>query len=312
MSVLDETDLTYCSVNSLSKYEPLFGSAPKTDLWIALEYPYPPGDNAVKESHLPDEIKAHLTKLQKSIDNSRLVLIRNQHTIHKSNHSLFIVYANRNIPCLYEIFLENYEQLVLINDTAIINEAFALEHSLVEEQLFLICTNGKRDRCCARWGLPVYNELSKIGGVPVWQTSHVGGHRFAGNMICLPHGIYYGRVTLERAASLVDQYQAGLINLHNYRGRASYSSLAQAGEYFLRQQTMDLRLGAYQLISEIERNPDQWEVIFSSNMNEKKHRLHIAAELSDQKIFESCSTADNLKQFKQYRLIQYLEDQSVN
>ena len=305
---IEKTELHFCSDNSLSKNEPLPGSAPKTDLWIALEYPHPPGDNALRESNLPDEIKAHLANLQKTIENSRLLLIRNRYTHDKANHSLFVAYSNRSNPCLYEIQLEDYSQVVSINADAIRKESFTLQYRLLNEPLFLICTNGRRDPCCVRWGLPLFHALENMPGVSAWQTSHVGGHRFAGNMICLPHGIYYGRVSPDNATTIVKHYQAGLVELDHYRGRASYSSIAQAGEYFLRQQTSDLQVASVQFKTAIEINPDQWEVTFISNLAKKTYRLHIAAELSDQMIYESCSTPDELKSIKQFRLIHFAED----
>ena len=305
---IDKTELHFCSDNSLSKNEPLPGSAPKTDLWIALEYPHPPGDNALRESTLSDEIKAHLTTLQKTIEYSRLLLIRNQHTHERPTHSLFIAYSNRSQPCLYEIQLEDYMQLVSINADSIHSEIFPLPYRLMGEPLFLICTNGRRDPCCAKWGLPLYNALEKVPGISVWQTSHVGGHRFAGNMICLPHGIYYGRVSPDNATTIVEHYQAGLIDLDRYRGRASLSSIAQVGEYFLRQQTADLQVDSIQFKTASEINPDQWEVSYTSNLSKNTYRLMIASELSDQMIFESCSTPDELKPIKRFRLIDFTED----
>lgn len=307
-TTIEKTESHFCSDNSLGKNEPLPGSAPKTDIWIALEYPLPPGDNALRESNLPDEIKVHLANLQKSIKNSRLLLIRNQHSQEKSDHSLFIAYSNRSNPCLYEIQVGDYMRVLSINEETIHKETFAPQYRRMAEPLFLICTNGRRDPCCAKWGLPLYNALEKMSGVSVWQSSHVGGHRFAGNMICLPHGIYYGRVSPENATSVVEQYRAGVIDLDHYRGRASYSSIAQVGEYYLRQHTADLQVDSVQFQAAIETNPDQWEVIFTSNLAEKTYRLHIFAGLSDQMIFESCSTPDDLKPFKRFRLIDFTEE----
>jgi hypothetical protein len=172
-TAIDPTNLHYCSVQSLSKDEPLFGNAPQTDLWLILEYPHPPGDKALKESNLPDEVKSHLSNLQKSITNSRLLLVRNQLTSGKDNHSFFIAYANRNNPCLYEIQIDDYMQLLSIDETDIKGEAFTLPHRLVNERLILICTNGKRDPCCIKWGLPTFNAIASeseysLCKLPTW------------------------------------------------------------------------------------------------------------------------------------------------
>ena len=308
---IDPTDLHYCSVQSLSKDEPLFGSAPETYLWLILEYQHPPGDNALKESNLPEEVKAHLSTLQKSIANSRLLLVRNQMTSVKDSHSFFIAYANRVNPCLYEIQISDYRELLSIDQTAILGETFVLPNRRVNERLILICTNGKRDPCCIKWGLPTFNAVTSESGVFVMQTSHVGGHRFAANMVCLPHGIYYGRVSPDDAIAIVRNYQDGNIYLKNYRGRAIYPAIAQAADFYLRDQTNEMRLDVYQLESMMDLGAGNWDVIFSNKFSGKINRLQMATELSVQTIYESCSTPDELKPIKKYRLIQSsIEDSS--
>ncbi|OGO26682.1 MAG: hypothetical protein A2W33_07865 [Chloroflexi bacterium RBG_16_52_11] len=264
----------------------------------------------MRESYLPDEVKAHLSYLQKSIANSRLLFVRNQLTSGKDSHSFFIAYASHDDPCLYEIQIDDYTQLLSIDLSAIQSEVFSLQHRLVNERLILICTNGKRDPCCSKWGLPTYNAVASNREIFVMQTSHVGGHRFAANMICLPHGIYYGRVAPDDAIAIVRNYQDGNIHLNNYRGRAIYPGVAQAADYYLRDQTNDMRLDAYQLESISDIGAGNWEVIFSNKISGKTYRLQLVAELSAQTIYESCSTPDDLKPIKKFRLIQSTEDAS--
>ena len=68
---------------------------------------------------------------------------------------------------------------------------------------FLVCTHGRRDACCAGRGWPVAVSLTERFPEQTWQCSHVGGDRFAGNVVILPHGLYYGRVTPENAHDLL-------------------------------------------------------------------------------------------------------------
>ena len=79
--------------------------------------------------------------------------------------------------------------------------------------LFLVCTHGKHDPCCARYGRPLYEALrDELEPDRVWQVSHVGGDRFAGNLVCLPEGLYYGRVDRETAGSVLDEHLARRIH----------------------------------------------------------------------------------------------------
>jgi (2Fe-2S) ferredoxin len=108
----------------------------------------------------------------------------------------------------------------------------------VDEPLFLVCTHGKHDPCCAREGRPLFEALEEqLEAETVWQSTHVGGDRFAGNVVCLPHGVYYGRVGREEAVDVLDAHLAGLISLEHYRGRSSHSFPAQAAERAIRDAT---------------------------------------------------------------------------
>ncbi len=68
-------------------------------------------------------------------------------------------------------------------------------------------------------------------GIPgqVWETTHVGGHRFAANLVILPHGLYYGPVGLEAATAAIGAYQRGAVALDRYRGRAGYPQAGAGG-----------------------------------------------------------------------------------
>jgi hypothetical protein len=88
------------------------------------------------------------------------------------------------------------------------------------QPLFLVCTHGRRDACCARLGAPLARELAGRYPDQVWETTHVGGHRYAANLVILPHGLYYGPVGAESALEVIGAYQRGQISPVRYRGRA--------------------------------------------------------------------------------------------
>ncbi len=54
------------------------------------------------------------------------------------------------------------------------------------DPLALVCTNGKRDRCCALLGRPLAAELASSGVEGVWEVTHLGGHRFSPPCSCCP------------------------------------------------------------------------------------------------------------------------------
>ena len=115
--------------------------------------------------------------------------------------------------------------------------------------LHLVCTNGRHDPCCADIGRPVVRALVDAGSPDVWECSHVGGDRFAANIVCLPDGVYYGRVEPQGAARLLAEHRAGLLDLDHYRGRSCYPPLVQAAEAFAREHLGERRLDGVVVLS---------------------------------------------------------------
>ncbi|MFI6496419.1 sucrase ferredoxin [Nonomuraea typhae] len=114
---------------------------------------------------------------------------------------------------------------------------------LEDEPVFLVCTHAKRNACCARIGLPLARGLADFLPDRVWETSHVGGDRYAANLVCLPHGIFYGSMSQAAALAAANAYRSGEVILDRFRGRAGIPEPLQAVEHFARAHTGECRLG---------------------------------------------------------------------
>lgn len=101
--------------------------------------------------------------------------------------------------------------------------------------LYLVCTHGRHDACCAERGRPVARALAREAPEATWEVSHIGGDRFAANVLVLPAGLYYGRVPPGRARELVAAHDSARLVPDLLRGRTSYSFPVQAAEIALRQ-----------------------------------------------------------------------------
>lgn len=124
----------------------------------------------------------------------------------------------------------------------------------------LVCTHARHDQCCAVRGRPVARTLTHAFPDATWESSHLGGDRFAATMILLPHGLYYGRVTTGIAEAIVDRYGQGEVVEEHFRGRSSLSNVAQAAQSFARRATGDARIAAFTPLRE-ERDADgDWRV----------------------------------------------------
>jgi hypothetical protein len=96
------------------------------------------------------------------------------------------------------------------------------------QRLALVCTNGKRDQCCALRGRPVAAAIAADTDWDTWECSHLGGHRFAATMMLLPTGDMYGWLDQESSIEVLQRHDAGQFDLSHYRGRAGQSEPVQA------------------------------------------------------------------------------------
>jgi hypothetical protein len=142
-----------------------------------------------------------------------------------------------------------------------------------------VCTHGIRDRCCARYGQALCRELHAHADSDwLWQASHVGGDRFAGNLVCLPDGLYFGRVEPHRVRPLLGAYLAGRIDMALYRGRSCYSFAAQAAEARVREDTGLIGLDDLRLVSLRRAEPTSWTVTFAAEVAGDVHEVDVALE----------------------------------
>ncbi|GAA3214975.1 sucrase ferredoxin [Microbacterium terregens] len=133
-----------------------------------------------------------------------------------------------------------------------------------DRPVLLVCTHARHDQCCAVRGRPVAKTLAGAFPDETWESSHLGGDRFAATMLLLPHGLYYGRVSTTDAASIVERYLRGQIVEEYFRGRSSLSNVIQAAQSFARASSSDDRIDAFVPLLE-ERTGDAWRVDLAHN-----------------------------------------------
>jgi hypothetical protein len=105
------------------------------------------------------------------------------------------------------------------------------------ERYVLVCTNGRHDACCATFGRPVVRALrTSQWADEVWECSHVGGDRFAANVVLLPDSLYFGDVKAETAAALLTAHDDGRLDLSCFRGRSTLRLTEQCAEHAVRRE----------------------------------------------------------------------------
>lgn len=291
----------FCSAASLAAGEALTGTASRARVWFMLEYRGAYGRKAFEESDLPAPVKAHLAAARAAIPDARILLIKSQTAESAQRYNFFIALSEEHAPALYHFELPDYTVLTSIDLAAVARRDPQYDHALQTEPLFLVCTNGRRDACCAKFGLPVFIEALRHAGPRVWQSSHVGGHRFAANLVCFPHGLYYGRVAVAEVRAILDAYRQGRLYLPLLRGRAVYPEAAQAGETLLREQTGVLDVEAYRLSAVTQTGPEVWQVEFAEPAAGRTYQLFIQEQRDPLELFQSCSQ-DKSEPVRRYRV----------
>jgi hypothetical protein len=103
--------------------------------------------------------------------------------------------------------------------------------------VLLVCTHGRRDRCCALDGRALATAVRSIGEPDVWECSHLGGHRFAPTALVLPTGYLYGRIDIAGAVAAGKAAGLGEMEVGQCRGRSAWSPAGQVAELAVRELT---------------------------------------------------------------------------
>lgn len=86
-----------------------------------------------------------------------------------------------------------------------------LSHPIDGRHVF-VCVHAGRDERCGRCGPPVLAAIrgavaaAGLDDVRVRATSHVGGHKYAGNVLVYPEGVWYGYMRPDDATRLVREH----------------------------------------------------------------------------------------------------------
>jgi hypothetical protein len=251
--------------------EALYGTIKPANIWFLLEYNGVYTDDAWGDARIPVAVKATLEGVKKS----RPLLIRQPKQANAIDRrvSLFVVNAAAENPHYFHLFLNQYEDILNLNMDAVLAGKLVPAET---EPLYIVCTNGKRDICCARYGTALYDALSQVAGDSVWQCSHIGGHRFAGTMLCFPVALCYGFLDAVDAPQLVSSYKRESILLKKLRGHAIYPQPVQVAEYFLRHSLNNSAFDDFKLLNyEGDEDKGAWQVNF--RVKGKSHRVDIAA-----------------------------------
>lgn len=225
------------------------GTAAPAAQWFLLEHPGPWGRNALTDSGIDRAAVASLTTWSAQAW-GRVLLVRRPGRAGRDGapRRWFRVDAR-----------PGHEQI----RTGLVGDEASLEPGAAGEPfdgpLFLACTHGKHDPCCAIRGRSLAAALAAEQPRRVWECTHVGGCRFAPALVLLPHGFVLGGVPPEEAADVTRAYEAGVVDDRFVRGRSTDPPAVQAAQHHARAALGVAGTGALRLVS-VEETGDVWHV----------------------------------------------------
>lgn len=238
--------MSTCATASGELGEPLAGTAAVAATWLLVEQTGPWGNEALTQSHLDPAIGRALEERAEGTG-VRVALIRRP-----GRHADVRVPASRRVLAAHTAPGGAWIRTTDVRDPAhLVGLDFAAlgrgEHAGFDaalgagpyhgDPLVCVCTNGRRDRCCALLGRPLAADLHASGGTATWEITHIGGHRFSPTLLLLPHGYAYGRMTPHAVKEVVESLASGQVVPDGCRGRSTWERPGQAAELAVRRLT---------------------------------------------------------------------------
>ncbi len=141
----------------------------------------------------------------------------------------------------------------------------ALPATPITTPQIMVCTHGKHDKCCAKFGGAVVQRLregvdARQASVKVWESSHLGGHRFAATLATFPQARVYGYLTPELADEWLEAFFANQVHAPTYRGLIWLGGLAQVAEAFGQEVCQQNGWSAQPELTEVQETPEDARV----------------------------------------------------
>jgi hypothetical protein len=234
-----------CSVLARRAAEPALGTAPPAAVWVGVEQPGPWGPRPLQhggDSHLPEPLRQVLAEVDGRAGVKVLLLRRpGRHADtppepHDRQVLLSCVRPGRRF--LVSTTARSVADLLALDLPACADSARSgippAWGRSVTDPVTLVCTNGRRDRCCAIAGRAVADELSRLRPGAVWECTHLGGHRFAPTALVLPAGAAYAGLGASQLHRSVAGLGAGRLALDGLRGLTALSPEQQVADATVR------------------------------------------------------------------------------
>ncbi len=230
----------FCAQASIEHQEPMIGTAaPGTSVWLGIEVREAWPRNAFDSVAVPEALRQRLAAWAEVIPGFRPQALRRPGREHCTEPAVFVALTDPDTDVVVRLDAASLDAVADIDLPSVVEtlRAGGVPNGArrIQEPMVWVCVHGKRDRCCAKFGVPVYDAAAKAEGVEAWQTSHLGGHRYAATLLCLPKGLCYGRVGADDVEPMLRNHGRDRVHaLGLLRGRSCWSASGQASIHFVR------------------------------------------------------------------------------
>ena len=238
-----------CAAASEARAESMAGTASTVRSFLLVEHAGPWGEEALRDARMPPGIGPELRE-RAAATGTKVLLIRRPDKAMRTHAGVrvFAAYTHHSEPWLETTVLDDLQGVHDL-DLAALAAGRSLGLAAHTEPVLGVCTHGRHDTCCAERGRPVAAGLAEAFPEQTWEASHIGGDRFAANLLVLPHGLYFGRLEADTARGVARLLAAGELDLDHLRGRSGLATPLQAAEAALRRYVDERRLSAVRFVS---------------------------------------------------------------
>ena len=296
----------FCSILCHQSGEPLAGTAPFARHIIFITWPKKYWEYEALDSKggFPTGLKKWMKEKSK-INGKISIRLASRAKIENDKVEIFIYpgkrYFSNILPNEIPEVLESYFQ----HQTSSIFSCGKYER----DQIF-ICTHGRHDKCCAKFGQKLadqmrYHVQRQKSSIEVWESSHLGGHRFAATMIDFPSGRVFGRMTPSEIPKFLESRKLGNVYNLAYRGALFLPELEQVAETHVQNYCSVKQLACDVEIKNLEKlGEEKFRCIASLKLNDSFVESH--KEIPDELAFSF-----KLKEFESPNSCDALEDKQL-
>ncbi len=247
-----------CSDAARIRCDALLGSAAPTTQWLLIEHPGPWPLKAVDVLNNP--LRQQLTAPVRG-QRLRVLLLRRPGLRYRRGGELQWCVATQGRGQVWGRWREETD---LLASRQAMTSGDRPGHN---PPLVLVCAHGIHDQCCAVRGRPIAAQLATEWPEHTWECTHLGGDRFAPNVLLAPDGVYYGQLDREDAVEVIQAHLDGHIGVEKLRGFTHLSAPAQVAVAEVHRRQGSGRWDDVAVRGQQRLGPDGWRIALASRLS---------------------------------------------